>query len=146
MRYRVLDLPPKGTGAFCPVPTTNPVASSYGLVKRTAALGLLPVPIGARGWVPPISLDPKTQGSHCAPDIILPDQYIAYADNMGPSKDAGFGMAARRHNPLPVPSRQGILVPQVSFAPKRVGGRVSMAWPRAFQRFPTRTPGKGTNG
>jgi hypothetical protein len=146
MRYRVLDLPPKGTGAFTPLPSMNPVASSYGLVKPTAALGLLPVPTGARSWNVQTSKDPKTQGSNCAPDVILPDQYIVYAKHMGPTADAGIGMAARRMNPLPVPAISGIMAVQNSMHRPKIGGRIATAWPRAFQRFPTRTSGSGTTG
>jgi hypothetical protein len=142
VRYRVLDLPPKGTGAFTPIPTTNPVASSYGLVRVTAALGLKPVATGAPrvmnlGW------SPQTMPSNNAPDVILPDQYVPSAKNMGPSADAGIGMAARRMNPLPVPAISGILLPTPAFSRKRTGGRATMSWPRAFQKYPTLSSGKG---
>lgn len=145
MRYRVLDLPPKGTGAFTPIPTTNPVASSYGLVKPTAALGLVPVSTGSRSWNVEISKDPKTQGSNCAPDVILPDQYIVRADHMGPTHDAGIGMAERRMNPLPVPAISGILKVQNSMHRPKIAGRAAMAWPRSFQRFPLRTNSQGND-
>jgi len=140
MRYRVLDLPTVGLGAFTPTSTTNPVASSFGLVKRSGAMGLVPVstPAPTRTWAPPISFDPKTQPSNCAPDAILPDQYVAYADNMGPVADAGVGMAIRRRNPLPVPAVNVIRAATSAMSGPRLGARTQAVWPRAFQRFPGR--------
>lgn len=142
MRYRVLDLPTKGMGAFTPIPTTNPVASSQGLVVLTGAPGTEPQPAAGptRVWAPPISADRATQPSNCAPDVWLYDKYIAKADNMGPAADAGIGMAKRRHNPLPVPAINYARIPGKAFQqPTKIAGRGTMAWPRAFQRFPIYT-------
>lgn len=136
MRYRVNDLPIKGRGAFTPTPTTNPAASSFGLVRVSAALGLAGVPSPtATHDLPPTSFDPRTQPGNCAPDVIFRDTYVAYADNMGPQADAGIGMAMRRMNPMPVPAVSGILTPNVAFRPRRAGGRKAMNWPRSFQNF-----------
>jgi len=73
--------------------------------------------------------------------MILPDKYVAYADNMGPEAPAGamhVGMALRRLNPLPVraidPGRRPIPV-----AMQFPMGARPLPWPRAFQRFPSRT-------
>src|SRR5438445_6043920 len=104
MRYRVLDLPIKGLGAFTPLPGRNPIASSWALVRTTAQLGRLPISSPHPAATPDISFDPKTTPSNVAPDVITRDCYITYADNMGPSADAGFGMATRRLTPLPVPA------------------------------------------
>lgn len=138
-KYRVLDLPFVGAGAFTPHFVTNPMASSYGLVKISAAMGLSPIPVSptTKECLPPISADRRTQGSYCAPDVILPDQYIAYADNMGPAADGKIGMAMRRHNPLPVPAMSWTPVPRSQTHKSKVGGRSAMAWPRAYQRYPT---------
>lgn len=140
MRYRVLDLPTVGLGAFTPTASTNPVASSFGLVKRTALLGLTPIPTPAptRVWAPPISADPTTQPSNCSPDAILRDVYVAYADNMGPVADAGIGMAIRRRAPLPVPAVNVMRAVTQSMGGPHIGGRTQAVWPRAFQRFPGR--------
>lgn len=142
MRYRVLDLPVKGVGAFMPTPSTNPEASSRGLVKVTGSPGTTPQPAKGptRVWAPPISADASTQGSNVAPDVWLYDVYIPYADNMGPAADAGFGMAERRHSPLPVPATNIVRVAGKAFSqPSKIAGRGTMAWPRAFQRFPIYT-------
>ncbi len=140
MRYRVLDLPTVGMGAFTPTTSTNPTASSFGLVKVTGTLGLQPVstPKPERVWAPPISFDPATQPSNVSPDMILPSTYVAYANNMGPAADAGVGMATRRLCPLPVPAVGWIASPGQAMSTPKIAGRTTMAWPRAFQRFPVR--------
>jgi len=143
IRYRVLDLPMQGAGAFTPLATTNPPASSYGLVKISGSPGTLsmPCPAPQKIWCPPISAQAETQSSMVSPDVILWDKYIPYANNMGPAKDAGIGMALRRHCPLPIPARTWTLAPRTAMIMRKAGGRMAMAWPRAFQRFPTMTSG-----
>jgi hypothetical protein len=140
MRYRVSDLPRNGMAAFTPIPPPTSVASSYGLVKVTGAMGLLPVPVvSAAETLPPISKVRQTQGSFVAPNVILPDQYVAHADNMGPCADAGIGMAIRRNNPVPVPAKGWIPVPPNALRGRRFAGRQAMSWPRAFQRWGTQS-------
>jgi hypothetical protein len=114
------------------------MASSWGLVKNFGAPGTLPVnvPAPTKVWAPPISADPKTQGSNCSPDVWLKDTYYPVADNMGPAADAGIGMALRRHNPLPVPSGTYQLRANKAMIIPKVAGRAALPWPRAFQRFP----------
>jgi hypothetical protein len=135
IRYRVLDLPVQGVGAFTPLPSTNPVASSWGLVKLSGSPGTMPIPRPKRNSLIPISADPKTQSTNCAPDVGFPDIYIPYADNMGPSQH--FGMAARRQTPIPVPAVSWINAAMNAMSGNKIGGRVAAAWPRAFQRWPT---------
>lgn len=137
--YRVLDLPIKGAGAFLPLTIPTPQASSYGLVKVAGSPGTLPIPAPSpqhSAYIPPISAQAETQSSMVAPDIILYDKYIPYANNMGPAKDVGIGMALRRHTPLPIPARTWTLAPRTAMIQRKVGGRAAMSWPRAFQRFP----------
>ena len=137
MKYRVLDLPVLGHGAFTPTYSVKFEASSWGLVKRTGSPGTLPIPAPGppRLWCPPISAQAETQGSNVAPDIRLPDIYIAYADNMGPQ--AHFGMAARRQTPIPLPALSWINTALTAMQGPSIGGRIVQAWPRAFQRWPT---------
>lgn len=144
-RYRVNDLPLVGASAFTPLPTTNPIASSYGLVNVNAWLGTRPIPVPAptRVWAPTPNNASQVQGSNVAPDYILPTHYVAYADNMGPSADAGIGMSIRRRNPLPVPAVMIQRTANPAMMMRKVGGRVAMAWPRAFQRFPTSNNSNG---
>lgn len=137
MRYRVSEVPARAVGAFAPIPTTNPVASSWGLVKVSAYMGLVPVPAPKPAAVPPISAIRETQPSYVSPDDILPDCYVPSADNMGPSMHVG--MAARRQTPIPIPAVSWINTAVRAMRASPVGGRVAMAWPRAFQRWPVRT-------
>ena len=135
--YRVYDLPVKGVGAFCPVPAITPIYSSYGEVALSGSPGTMPIPAPSPQsiWCVPISVDPKTQSSNCSPDVKLPDIYIPYADNMGPSMH--FGMAARRQTPIPVPAVSWINSALTAMGSSKIGGRVAAAWPRAFQRWPS---------
>ena len=145
--YRVLDLPPKGAGAFCPIPARNPVASSYGLVHVYGCPGTTPVSSPDPEAVPSLTARPigdvnSAQGSAVTPDFILPAIYIASADNMGPEMDVGIGMARRRLNELPMraidPGRRPVPV-----AMQFPAGANQLAWPRAFVRWPSRNPTPG---
>lgn len=138
MRYKVLDLPVTGTGAFTPTMPLNPVASSNGVVKVLGYPGTLPVAVNdphSQYGNPPISAIGQTQPSNVAPNVILPDKYIPYADNMGPSQHVG--MAARRQTPIPVPAVSWINTAINAMGGARIGGRTVTAWPRAFQRWST---------
>lgn len=135
IRYKVLDLPVVGTSAFTPIPFRNPIASSWGEVVEYGAPGTLPIPRPKAAAVPPISAIRETQSTYVAPDYGLPDIYIPFADNMGPSQHVN--MAGRRLTPLPVPAVSWINTALVSFQTSKIGGRLAMAWPRAFQRWPT---------
>lgn len=139
MRYRVLDLPPVGAGAFTPIPTTTPVASSHGLVHVCGSPGTEPIPSPSpkRTWLPNLTRRPPpdtAQDSDCAPDVILPSLYVAGTQNMGPSQH--FGMATRRVNPLPVPSWSYPATPRPTQRRPHIGGRATMVTPRPFQRYP----------
>lgn len=135
MRYSVLDLPVKGLGAFTPTMARNPIASSFGEVHRYGAPGTMPISRPKAAAIPPISAIRETQTTYVAPDVGLPDIYIAYADNMGPAQH--FGMAARRQTPIPVPAVSWLNAAITAMKGNKIGGRAVMAWPRAFQRWPT---------
>jgi hypothetical protein len=135
IRYKVLDLPVNGTGAFTPIPFRNPIASSWGLVVESGSPGTTPIPRPKAAAIPPISAIRETQSTYVSPDVGLPDIYIAYANNMGPSQHVN--MAGRRLTPIPVPAVSWVNTALVSFQTSKVGGRLAQAWPRAFQRWPT---------
>lgn len=137
MRYRVLDLPAVGVGAFTPLPAVNPVASSFGLVHVYGAPGNEPVTVPApeRSWAPQRSqLSPELQPSNVSPDLIAPSVYLASTVNMGPSNF--FGMEMRRRTPLPIPARTWKAVVRQAIRGAKIGGRGVVDNPRAFQRFP----------
>lgn len=141
MRYRVLDLPLRGIGAFLPLPTTNPAASSWGLVHVWGSPGtdVIPAPAPQRDWLPSLTARGgvnSAQGSMVSPDVILPSVYVADTVNMGPEADTGLGMAARRLNPIPVPAYAWPRTARTAMITPKYGGRRTMVWPRAFQRFP----------
>jgi hypothetical protein len=146
MRYRVSDLPLAGAGAFTPLPFLNPEASSHGLVRLEGSPGTLPVPSPApqRDWAPSLTRTGgvnSAQGSMVSPDVILPSIYFPYADNMGPEAGSGIGMTRRRYCELPVPAENPRRLPKPTMRSPQMGGRSVMAWPRAFQRWPLKTPG-----
>lgn len=130
--YRTLDLPAVGVGAFMPLPAVNPLASSFGEVVRSGSPGTtaIPAPAPTRIWCPPISASLLTQGSNVSPDIRTPDIYIAYAKHMhGP-------VPTRIRNNVPLPAGAIIYNPRNAQIGRKMGTRVSMPWPRAFQRWP----------
>ena len=148
IRYRVLDVPNVGAGAFTPLPARNPVASSYGLVHIKGAPGTDPVPVPYPGALPSLTAEGgrnSAQDGRCSPQVILPAIYVPLADNMGPAADTGIGMARRRLNELPVravdPGRRPIPV-WIKFP---AGGK-QLPQPRPFVRWPSRiqSPGRGT--
>lgn len=137
IRYRVDDVPARGVGAFSPTTPQTPRASSWGLARVIGAPGTLAVHSPAPSALPPVSMDPRTQGHNVSPDVIRPALYVALADNLhGP-------VQTRHHNNIPAPSIGWWRVPLVAFRrPSRIGGRRVIPWPRTFQRFPsiTKTP------
>lgn len=140
IRYRVLDLPAKGAGAFCPIPPMNPIASSWGLCQYTGSPGTTGVHVTAptRIWAPPISAIAETQPSNCSPDIIFPDQYIVHSTN-----EVGHTLPNRISNDLPVPAVSWINTAMVAMGVRKTGGRAAMRWPRSFQRFPATSTANG---
>ncbi len=135
-RYRVLDLPVQGAGAFVPQPFTNPIASSWGLVHVFGSPGTWSVPANNPGdtWRPTPNRGQLSQPSNVSPDVIRPSIYVASAANMGPNN--WFGMAMRRHTPLPVPAVGWIANARNAMRSRKTGGRDAPVWPRAFQRWP----------
>jgi hypothetical protein len=146
MRYRVNDLPVRGLGAFTPLPTTSPAASSQGLLRVIGAPGTDPVDAPDPAALPSLTAAGgvnSAQGSTVSPDLIFPAIYVAAADNCGPEADVGIGMWRRRFCELPMPALNPGRVPVNAFQPPKVAGRRQIGWPRAFQRFPNRTTTSG---
>jgi hypothetical protein len=141
MRYRTDDLPPAGVGAFMPIPASDPVASSWGLVHVVGAPGTMAIdvpdpdesipPVSARGGIN------SARPSDASPDVIFPSVYYTRIANLGPEAGIGLGLTKRRFNELPVPAVNPTRIPIVAgtYKPAKLGGRLAMLWPRAFQRF-----------
>jgi hypothetical protein len=130
---RMLNAPRRGFGAFMPPPyaATTPASSSNGLMRVEGHPGTLKVLAP-----PPTALNdgelggPYNQPSRVAPDFILPDRYIAHADNCGPP----VSVVSTNVAPVPVPpvGRTGT---QTQYK-TRIGGRTVTRWPRQFVRWP----------
>ena len=132
MAYSVMQVPPAATGAFCPSMGTNPLAATGGLVHVEGNPGTEEITVSTPG-MPPASWDPMTSGSANAPDVILPDLYLAEATNMGPFARAGAAHTMRSDNVLPVPAGQFSPVPIPAAPPSRrarIGGRKVWPMPR----------------
>lgn len=141
-RYRVLDLPVLGVGAFTPTASTNPIASSWGLVSTYGSPGGFPAKVGQPFGAHQHN-SPETDSSNHAPNMILPAIYIAGTRNMGPVAD-GFGMATRRLTPMPIPAMSWIAAAKQAMRGPKIGGRRAVDNPRAFQRFGSRNGAKNS--
>lgn len=137
-RYRTDQVPVYGAGAFMPSMTTNPTASSHGLVRIDGFPGTTPVqsphPASTRGGAPNGAVATGTQGSANAPDLIFPAIYIPRAKNMGPAQDE---LRVRSDNVLPVPAIDPGRTPAAVFRPARVGGRRQIPWPATATTWPS---------
>lgn len=141
MRYQTLDLPPSKAAGFMPIPAATNTAAGWGLVHILGAPGTLeveaPSPDGSLPTISARAGRDSARPSDVSPDVAFPSIYVALATNMGPAADAGIGMWRRRFNELPVPALNPTRVATSDSLVTTKGSRVSQAWPRAFQRFPT---------
>jgi hypothetical protein len=155
IRYTVNDVPAWGTGAFTPVPSTTPLASSGGQQKRYMEQWCdAPDPYLA-GYASGPPGDPDQQGSYAnaipasaqhvagLPLAFRPVvngthkmAYIASNENMGPN-GPNLTMKIFSDNPLPIPaSNPGrVAMPAMRTTPK--GTVIATAWPRPFLSWPT---------
>lgn len=148
IRYRADNLPARGVGAFAPIPAISPNASSWGLVDTHGFPGNLPIDCpDPDESLPSLTAQPHgvntARPSDVTPDYILPVIYFTRIFRaFGPGGTTiGLGMTARRFNEMPVPAGDWTRIPITSgtYQPAKIGGRIAMNWPRAFQRF-TRRP------
>ena len=131
-RYiRTEQAPIMGPGAFSPLPAMIPSASSGGVVRTEGYPGNLAVAAGPPGVVN-VGMDPLTNPSACAPNMIFPDIYIAHADNMAPPVPISLTT-----NVMPVPAPDPVRVPRQSTHKARLGGRTATSWPRKLVKWPT---------
>lgn len=144
MRYRVEGLPVAGMGAFMPGLILNGVSFGAGLAQAPTVgfPGTAPVAVEA----PPTLMepaDPRALPSHVAPNMLLPDVYLAPTGaGIGPWD--GRGAARTQHfasggsNPLPEPAGDYGRAPVSALGaagPAKVGGQKVLGWPRIIPRW-----------
>jgi len=120
-----------GPGAFAPLPAMIPSASSAGVVRTVGHPGNLAVAAPPPGVVN-VGVDPRTNPSACAPNVIFPDVYVAHADNMAPPVPIRL-----ETNVMPLPIQAPVRVPRQATYKVRLGGRTATSWPRRLIRWPT---------
>ena len=135
MQYITDQVPAAVAGSFMPHLTRDPYSSSYGVVVVRGAPGTMPVaaprPAATAGLT---SLDPHTQPSAVAPDMILPAIYTVGQRNRYGQEHVPVSLL--RDNELPVPARGLYALPGVAFVPPHVGGRRQVGQPRVSTRWP----------
>ena len=131
-RYiRTLEVPIRGAGAFAPMPAQIGSAATAGVIRTEGHPGNMAVPAPPPGVVN-VGLDPRTNPSACAPNVIYPDIYVAHADNMAPPVPISL-----EANVMPVYAPQPVRVPRQTTHKARLGGRTATSWPRNLIKWPT---------
>lgn len=132
MRYHMnmAGVPVNAMAALMPQPTTSTRASSGGLVRVHGYPGTQAVPSPRPGAIPPTSFDPRTQPSHCSPDVMFPSIYYPTPENMHPP------VSLLRDNPMPVPAVQIYNMAGVAQRMRRVGGQSQIGQPAVIQQWP----------
>lgn len=128
----MLDAPRRGLGAFLPVFTPPPSASSGGVTQSriVGRPGTLPVPSPR-----PVALsDEQLGGSFNQPSDVAPN-YITPAIYITRPQPTVRGWKST--NELPVGADQVVRLPQMTAFRVRVGGLTATAWPRPYIAFPT---------
>jgi hypothetical protein len=135
IRYRVLQTPSKGAGAFMPVPAAQRQAASAG--QNQAGI------VGSPGTTPVPSPRPESmndqsfggrynQPSDCAPNVFYPSIYY-----WRPNHSVHFPGKLLCDHVLPVPAQPMGAVPKQWQHRVRVGGRTTTAAIRPFTQWPT---------
>lgn len=152
--YRTEGVAGNAAAAFSPLPTTNPIASSWGLVHTVGAPGTLRIPVeplqsiagSDRGvWTK------QAKPGDNAPDYILPSIYYT-----APTPQMAKGWSTNEI-PLPAISSTGPIAPYstaltgpantsaVVQRPRRMGGLLAQAWPKVSQVWNTYGSGKNNS-
>lgn len=132
MRYHMNmgGVPASALAALLPQPTTSTGASSGGLVRVHGHPGNRAVPTPRPSAIPPTSLNPLTQPSHCSPDMMFPSIYYTTPENMHPP------VSLLRDNPMPVPATRVYNAPGIAQRMRRVGGQSQIGQPAVVQTWP----------
>lgn len=158
-RYRTEGVPGRAAAACSPLPTTNPIASSWGLVhvvgspsttkihsprpQSTRGFGILGVPNNGAGYP-----EDWPQPSAHSPDYILPSIYYTTPTPQVPSHSSNNEIpipAVSTHQPY-APASASIISTATTSAvvqrPRRMGGLLVQAWPKVSALWPTFGSGK----
>ena len=152
-RYRTEGVPARAAAALTPLPSTNPIASSWGLVHTVGAPSTLRVPsprpqstrgfgaLGVPGNGGGYTEDDPQPSAH-APDYILPSLYWTE-----PTPQMTVH-ASNNEIPIPAVSSSQPYAPASASAPgagetpavvqraRRMGGRIVQAWPKVVPFWP----------
>jgi hypothetical protein len=152
-RYRTEGVPARAAAALTPLPSTNPIASSWGLVHTVGAPSTLRVPsprpqstrgfgaLGVPGNGGGYTEDDPQPSAH-APDYILPSLYwteptpqmtVHASNNEIPIPAVSSVNTAPGSSTLPSPVTTTAVVQR----PRRMGGLLVTAWPKVAAWWPT---------
>lgn len=146
-RYKTEGVPERAAAAFSPIPTTDPRASSWGLVRTVGSPSTTRIPVAPLQSIAGSDRGVWTRGAKPgdnAPDYILPSLYwTAPTPQMVPHESTNEipQMAISTHQPLAPASATVPTVtpanPSVVQRARRVGGRIVQAWPQVSAFWPT---------
>lgn len=134
VRIRTDGLPPGHNAlAFMPMPGLTPAGSSHGLIHVYGAPGTMKVAAGPPATRPRLTSNKENvTPSDASPDWFAPQLYLASMENLGPP--VGY---LPNHSRMPPPvGSAAAQVPPVVQRGRKVGGILSMIWPRVVTRWP----------
>lgn len=137
-RYRTLQVPQKGTGAFVPVPAQSYSAAFNGQNLIDGNPGTVAIPSPR----PPTLNDgelggPFNQPSSVSPDVFYPSIYTVRCNRTMRFPGIGGGLTRHNDHPVPVPAGNLGLFKQNFMHRVRVGGRTVTKAVRPFTQWPT---------
>jgi len=129
MKYRVNGVSAGGT--FTPVPSgASAKATTYGMIHTYGQPGTKAVPSPKPVALPDGPLMRSAQPSYSAPDVFYPTIYFNRITNLQPVNGT---IRVKSNNEMPVPAVPSNRVPNIAFAPARIGGARQITWPPAPQ-------------
>lgn len=144
-RYKTEGVPSRAQAAVSPIPTTNPIASSWGLVRTVGSPSTTRIPVaplqsiagGDRGvW------NKSAKPGDNSPDYILPSIYYTAPtpQNVPWQSNNEIPIPAISVNSTTAPYSSSLVtttpVPSVVQRSRRMGGRLVQAWPKVTSFWP----------
>ena len=138
VRYRVEGVPPTWADAFMPMPTLTPAGTTSVRWTIYGAWGTEKVPLTPVNRVGSLSRNPDWRPpSSVAPDWFRPQLAVQDIRRLGPPVHYLPLPFAQLVDPVTPIGQRGPLGPSaVVMRGRKVGGRRSMFWQRATQRWP----------